>query len=193
MKATRIIWILCFCILGLSSCKKGLSPEGFNAWLQNPDNGLVQDKQMGNYAFRLEYRPLELQAKMAEVEMEDLADYQDFAQFKLKVSNTATQKSIVQSVAHKSGDLQGATNYFAFNFKQDMKLVVDEVEVPCSEFIFERNYNLAPHNAFLIGFELPEGKEKSDLQVIIDSDVLAVGPIKFHFSKKDLQRIPKIK
>ena len=85
---------LCFAL----ACNSGVSPAEYNAYITNPDNGLVPEKQVDYLNFRCEYKPaafmvlnekskLTTQEKTSSSNTELINEAQNFITFYLKISS----------------------------------------------------------------------------------------------------------
>ena len=192
-------------VLFLSSCggKEKLPAEQYYAWIKNPDNGILQKKEIKPYAFSLQYKPaaftylLENQKEKTSAEklQQHLKDNSDMQYFNLRIAS-ADGKANVFDVDNRM-DYNQKLSYFVFDLKQDIYMVDGADTLPCLLYHYERNYDLTPFIDISLAFKQgkavkAEEEETKEKNVIINAGTLGVGVVKFQLTKEDLKRIPEL-
>lgn len=196
MKAFKVF--TCFLmLLSLSNCKQRFSPQEYSLWVTSLDNGLHKKTIVNNFIFDVQYRPLEfivINEKRGKIE--DLKAFQarkdelkGLQYFTFKVSLDNNEDFLKYGIKSEQ-EYYNRLYYYSFAFKDHVKLKVGNKELPCRILHFERSYDLSKERSFIVGFEnIPDSEDK---ELIIDSPVLNIGPVKVTIDKKDLQSVPEI-
>jgi hypothetical protein len=162
-------------------------------WMENTENGLVQDKIIGSYHFSVQYKPLEyITAKRmgdnsskstVQKDEEGMSDLQYYT-LRIGKSNEDPLQGLDPGTRDKLID------YFSFRMQSDIKLIEDVDTLDCVLFHFERNFGLTPYCTFVMGF-VNTGKVTDKTFIYNDSE-LGTGTVKLHFKAKSFKAIPKL-
>ena len=162
------------------------------------ENGLKKIETIGDYEFTIQYKPVDyvalVEGRNLNVSQEDLdqkaeelADFQ-YYNFRIK-TNVATE--LLASNITEEDEYYGRLNYFVGHAQDDLQLYEGNDTIPCSLYLFERNYGLAPYNDIVIGFK--SSNTTDDKTIVFNDRVLGVGPVKFKIKSNDLANIPNLK
>jgi hypothetical protein len=97
---------------------------------------------------------------------------------------------IMSYQANSLGEQQNKIYYFSYTFQEEIYLEKDGKKIPCSLYHFERSYNLSSKRSFMLGFEIPKESRDKESTLVINSNLLNTGPVKFNYLMNDL---PKLK
>jgi hypothetical protein len=178
---------------------KMLSAMDYLRWIENKENGLVKRKDIGEYYFELQYKPLEYVALQAfqeesytaeEIKTEIEAN-KDMQYFTLKIGTV----SGTESPLNKGGDAYSRVEYFSFKIQNCFTLIDGNDTLPCLLSHFERTYELTPYNTFVLAFSNPNPGEEinNDLKFIYNDDVLGTGKANIIIEAENINRVPKLK
>lgn len=187
-------------IISLSSCAPGkMQPEEIVNHIESKSGGLYQEKNIGNYYFSAQYRPisyiLALEVKRGELDKKNIENRRkdmgnmDYINFKIDTRNN--------SMPMLKMGLSDETAYFTrlqyfINGQDRFKLVEGNDTNYCKLYHFEQSYGLAPYNTIVLGFERKNTKRNHDIELIYDDQNLGTGPIILHFNKSDIEDFPEL-
>ncbi len=178
------LWILCYC----TGCGP-IAPEEYRQWVEDPDNGLVQHKEAGDYRYELQYRPLAYSAlqhygpSMQSAELDTYTKENGGLQYlELKLS-PKNGKDLLQFGAQSEEDLQRRAYHFSYRMQERIFLEQQGQRFPCVLYHFERSFDLKPGRTFLLGFAAAPEKTGIDCKVIIEDPFLGSDRLSFHFKQ----------
>jgi len=185
--------------LALIGCGTGsLEPKEYMGWIENIENGLKKTEKIGDYEFSLQYKPIEyvalVESRDVNIEEETLkskvAELKDFQYYNLKIMALGAAELLSANIVEED-EYYGRLNYFVTYAQEDIQLIEANDTLPCSLYLFERNYGLANHNNIVLGFK--SNNKDADKTVIFNDQVLGTGPVRFKINKEDLLEIPSLK
>lgn len=183
--------------------QKKLPPSDYIKWVEAEANGLLMEKNISNYSFRLQLKPSEYIVarefgaenihKVDEFKTRN-AQLDSFCYFNLDISSADKKKSVLSEDLIEQSEYYSRLNYYTSFAQNDIKLYINTDTLSCTLYHFERTYDISPFNTIVLGFKLPcKFKDlNSDIQLIYDDKVLSVGEVKFLISKNKLQNIPQL-
>ncbi|MFN6943664.1 MAG: hypothetical protein ACK4ND_01860 [Cytophagaceae bacterium] len=192
MRASSIL-LLALCLL--ASCQPSkLDPQSYIAYVKNPVEGLVQEREVDNFHFKIQYKPAEF------IALNELAgQLSDKEAFEKKISELDGLDYFELSIRMKGGDfikdlaqskedMSLRQYYFSYDFGKDILLQVMDKFQPCALYHFEKNYSVNGESRFLLAFE--KSKQKADLVLTLKLDALGLENAEFIFKKRDIEKIP---
>ncbi len=188
-----------FALLIIVGCSNSLSPEEYNEWYADPENGLVVKQVSKPFVFEAFYRPAPLLALQnfggkipgpAELEAE-LKELEKFQYFNVRVSTESRQNFLKANIRNQEEYFQRVA-YFSSFAQPDFKLVDGGDTLSCSIYHFERSYGISPYNTILLGFENPHSKPRNK-ELIYEDRILGLAPLTFKIEASALQNLPKLK
>ncbi len=190
-----LILLVLLCI----ACRSDYLPSDIIQYAHNPENGLRVVKQIGNLEFDLLYQTpsyiVASEERSNEISTNTFnsrsAELQDLQYFRLKVGVLDGQGNITTYRVANTDDQQNRLYYLSYRFKEDLMLIQGQDTLRASFCHFERNYDIAPHRNFIIGF--PKTEEVADRQLLINSSELGTGPVKLRITQKAIDGTPDIK
>lgn len=200
MSYEKYIFLCGLSLLVLCCTSRHLEPAAYRKWVQDNENGLLQERQIEDIVFRAQYKPADyvilreykdkLSDSLLKARREELKGMH-YLDLKLSVAGPA--KDILKYGVSTENELYQRMYYFSFGFQDDLYLLDGEKKIPCSLYHFERSYDMAPERTFVLGFAGEEADNGKDLLLVIDSPELGVGTVKLRFSKDNLNSIPELK
>lgn len=196
---------LVLAVLALGSCGRArLSPGEYIAWMQDPENGLVQTHETGDFRITAQFKTpdyilLKEHRKGDAAQIDDSAwaiaagSYAGLCQFTLQL--TGKERGEFLGVAiQEAPEYYERIQYYTDLVVADLALVVAQDTIPCAISLFERTYGAAPFDNLLIGFSgLPASVLQGaagDIELIHTDRVLGIGTLSFKFNALDLQDQP---
>lgn len=208
MKVNRLFYRGIFCLLILTSCggKTITSTEGYLAWLNDVDNGLVASKEAGGITVKVKHLPsnylanqdLSGQKKITKVEADSLINGYD--------KSLTFLMTIGVDGDVKKGDVmyQGVTDYkqykerlYAMNFdiENNISLKIGGKKYTPVLSNLENGYGLTDSRNITLVF-VPEIKEDEsfylgeEIQFTYDDELFDTGINHFTFNRKDINNTP---
>jgi len=200
----KVVLCICLFLMIFSGCKKSsLTPVDYVKWIEDTGNGLRIEKEIGDYTFILQYKPLDyivaMEQKSKEIKSDILSKREKALQgmdyFTLRISYSDKQKKDVMASGITTEDEYfQRSNYYSEDFQDDISLLVGKDTIACGLFNNVRNYGLAPYMDFVIGFETKDYYAPAkDRLFILNDKVYGCGIIKFTISQSDIEKIPSLK
>lgn len=169
-------------------------------WVENPGNSLKKEKTIGDFSYKVFYKPADFIALREAVntgKQEDKEaiqkrsdEIQNFYQFNFDIVSADGKTSVLKHNITSEAEYGARINYFVSHAQQDFKLVQGNDTLPCISYHFERTYGITPKNTILLGFAKPNTLD--DIQLIFTNRLFNTGDIKFQFSKNTLTKIPRL-
>lgn len=197
---SRAIISLIVAFAGLiTGCKPNLlSPVDYKEWVENCDNGLNIQREIGDIKYELQYKPipyiilLENQGKMPEVwrYSERVKELRGMEYYTLKIS-TKTNEDILRFKSHNESEYYSRLEYYADAAQNDISLIRGNDTTECALYHFERNYGLSPWSTIVLGFETKEEKT-GERTIFFHNQVQGTGTVKFALSQEDISELPAL-
>lgn len=179
-----LIWIILFC-----GCEHREKEKIYIDAIESTKGEARIVRQVGDYVLDMQYQPIEYRAfrelgiKPGETSFQQYIDErQGMEYFLLKISRK--DGGDLAEIGGKGAEQQ-MIYYMSFGMQQDIYLETENNKKACDLYHFERSYDLKGGRSFVLGFDSAIGKD-SEVTIVVDSDVLDTGPIKFHFDKKNI-------
>lgn len=177
----------------LSCGSSSLNREKYIRYIENPENGLMVKKNIGDYQFSLLYKPTEyiilkskdslLTTQGMETEKQKYKGMQYYT-FRIMQNKTGEEESSVENNPV-------LTDYLDNYAENDFLLICGKDTLPCLLYHFERSYNAAPYQNILLGFA--ETKDQSLTRTLVFNDkALGTGIVKMSVSNQSIQNIPAL-
>jgi len=203
----NILIYLILLTLTLFSCTPDeLEPMEYVRWVENENNGLKVSRQIGEFIFTVQYKPLEYKILQKlkdpgitydrlEEEKKEIEDMQYFTfTVKVKDSNISPLKYNLEN----DNDYYGRLEYFSFHIQNDFRLIDGKDTLNCLLHHFERTYELTPENTFVLAFRAPQNKSPDEIffedkTFIYEDKILNTGKVNLIIKAENLNQIPNIK
>lgn len=187
-------------ILLSSSCahEKKLDANNYMLWVEDGNNKLLNEKQIGVTKYSLQYKPLDYIA-IRELGIENItknkidsvkSEIFGLQYMNLRISDTKG-RDIERLGVSSNTEYSQRSNYLSFGFQNDIKLVSGNDTLPCTLFHQARNYGIAPFIDFVLGFPNSD-KQLQDLEIIINDNAFGNGSVKFTITSGTLNSIPEL-
>lgn len=192
----RVINLLLLVSLFCSSCwKKKLPAKEYYSYVVNEENNLHKNKSINDFIFDVQFKPVDFiicseyknQLNRA-VYSQRKSELEGMVYFNLKLKNK--NRDLFEINSENVKDVELKRYYYSFDFAKDIYLEQNGNVIPCGLFHLERSYDLNGFKMFQLAF--PVKTVSNDLTLVIDSRILALGPVKVNFKKKDISNIPSI-
>lgn len=189
----------CLCAMVLFGCSRApLDVRDYISWVEDAANGIRVEETIGDYSFLLQYKPHEyislMEHRKGEISARELnetvAEIQDLQYYNFRIGSNSG-KALLSSGIQAENEYYSRLNYFVSHAQHDIYLVEAQDTLPCSLYLFERNYGLAGHNNIVLGFK--RSYRASDKLFVYEDQVLGTGPVKLKIEKESLANIPPLK
>ena len=183
------------------SCKRALPHEELLAYLNNPENGLVQEKQISGVKLDLRYKPYDLYLEqhlqsipdsLREKERSGLAQmYKDnlYLQLSLGYNGQEIISSFVNTPMHTA-----MVNRLAFGMREFVVLTTENRDtLLLKDFTYIPTYGLAQNNKILFVFENKNTEDSDYLKFQLKEMGLNTGQVNFKIKSKDIKTTPSLK
>lgn len=188
-------------LLQVKTCKErevlSLDTADYITWIENPDNGLVVNKDMNGLVFSLQYKPYEYEVMLQEKralqgdEMHAIIDsISDMQYYTFRIA-TESGTDVQRYLAHDDQEYYARLEYFSLQMQNDIALIDGNDTLPCLMFHYERTYGIDPRATFVMAFN---AKQKStDSKTLLFTDrVFGSGPVLLTIESSSLQQIPQL-
>src|SRR3954471_7951859 len=207
IKSIKTIYLFCLTIVLFIAYGCGqndkLLPKEYEAWVENPKNGLCVERKMNPLSFSIQYKPLEYivikEEKSNSIMQSKINSRSNVLKkmqyFGLRIK-TAEGGDILAVNSPAEQEYLQRQNYLMNDFQNDIQLVDGKDTLACALFQAVGNYGLAPYIDFMMGFETKDSIPKhilNDKEVIVDDRVFGNGILKFIIKKEDINNTPEIK
>lgn len=177
----------------LAGCTSNqLDDSAYRKWVENPDNGLIVRKEIGQFAYELFYKPLPYQLLQANEDIENSKEHESTQHYTLKIEALSGQ-DVLKSGARDDAEYNNRLFYLADYIQQDLSLIEGGDTLPCLFAHYERNYGLAPYAKVTLAFEAKEQSNQQEKTIRFNDPVFGAGPIQFNYPTTVLNNIPNLK
>lgn len=209
---SRYAYILLFIISStfleffFSACShsKCSIPE-YLKYIDNPDNGLIQRKQIGVFDLSCEFKPVEYVVIKdwykengvlpVQISKDEFIKNEGIDNFYLKIESTSG-KDILKEGIQSEGEYFTRLEYFTRVVQNDLLLIKGQDTIACEYCLFERSFEFSKASTLVFGFKsgnqnLTQSKE--NMRICFDDQVLGIGPVLFQIEQKNISAIPILK
>lgn len=179
-------------IILLTSCSSDLSKQEYVNWVQDPDNGLIIRKEIGDFAFELFYKPISFQVLQAWEDLSSLDEYKDTQHYTFKIESLKGL-DVLKDGALDDMEYNNRLFYLSDYIQKDFRLIEAGDTLPCLFAHYERSYGLAPFAKVTLAFPATPESEKLEKVIQFNDPVFGAGKMNFNYSKSVLENIPNLK
>ncbi len=194
----RSIYLSVFLGIMLYGCgtPEFLTKEELQAYVMEPEHGLVQEKKVGSLKLQVIYRPTDLLVAQEMNLEQDTAQvktlrkkYEKYAYFILKLS--AQNKDALHQ--NKSfSEFSDLLQTLAYRMNDYVELTSSEQDtIPVGDYTYPRMYGYAT-SSLLFAFSKKEFENDEWIQFNLKEFGLGSGIHKFRFNKEDIERVPAL-
>jgi hypothetical protein len=137
-----------------------LAPKDYVQWNENPENGMIIEKTIGDFSFSSFYETPEYLAlkefgdtQFTKKEYEEkLMEYDGMEYFSFRIQSLSNTEELLKVGIKSDDEYYARIEYFSFKMQKDFKMIEGNDTLDCKLFHFERVYGLAPKATFIMGF-----------------------------------------
>lgn len=194
----RYVVLISFALWLVSCSTPSLDPVEYAHWIEDESNGLKVSKELDDFEFELQYRPIEyvsvIESRGEPITDQALKVYQTdrsgLQYYNLKITSKVSAEMLKTGI-YSEEEYRSRLYYFTGPAQYDISLVQGQDTLPCLLFHFERNYGIAPYNNIVLAFENSITNE--DRQFLFFDQVLGVGTVKLTIARESIDGIPALK
>ena len=173
------------------------TPEELTAYAQDPQHGLVQEKQVGAVRMQVQYRPTDLLVAQELSESPDAeqvkalrAKYGRYAYFILSFSQD-NQEALYQRADY--GQFSETLQNLAFRMNRFTQLTTERQDtIPLVDFAYPRLYGHGSSTQVMLVFDRTKIPDNDWVQLTVEDVGLGTGRQHFRFDNKQLHNAPSI-
>ena len=190
-------YLMCFCtIIFFTGCKYQLSEEELIKYINDPENGLVQIKEVNQVKYEIIYKPASLllhkdnsinNDSMLKRKKEEYEKYQYFV-----LSLSAAGEDVLYGGSGGFQNFSENLQKFSFALNQYVQMQTSAGDaLYLADYYMPNLYGMAKSTQILLAFEKPK-KETEELEIIIEELGLGTGRQKFIFRRDDIEAVPEL-
>ncbi len=197
----KVISISLVIMICLCSCSRSLDRQGYVRYVTDEKNGLRKTIAVGEWLYSIQYKPyeyillLESDAdKNSEGVGERKAMLKGTAWFNISLKVAKGTTSPMRYNVASQYEYEQRLNYFLNEAKQQIRLIYGKDTVYPFAYHFENNYNLAPIETMVVGFELPGkiDRPEEDMWLSYNDQFFKNGIIKAKYTEEVLNSVPTL-
>jgi hypothetical protein len=178
-----------------------LDPLEYVKWVSNEQNGVSKSKTIDEVKYLLQYKPHDYLACMelkkdtvnkSEVEKKE-QEFKGMLYFDFKIHIPNGSAEFLKYNISSTTEYQQRVTYCSFSMQYDISIVQNKDTIPCTMYLFERAFDVAPEGTFLLGFDEAALDVNKEMTFVFSDRLFKKGAIKFTFAPKVLNNIPKLK
>lgn len=168
--------------------------DEYIAFMSAKDSPFKRERVVGEYQFEIQWHPNEYRAlqkfgqKAHPDSVEAFCKAQLGMQYYLLKLGAKNGGSLTRHNTGSGAEQQSRVYYMSFDMQHDIYMEWEGERIPCSIFQFERGYDLAPHDRFLLGFAT---KHEMPGTIVVDVPFLDTGPVKLNFEGGSFPQLSK--
>lgn len=182
-----------------SGCSRTVNQDKFLEYVNNPDKGLLHEREINGVQLNIAYKPTALVAhnelwhndSLTETDIHStLERYAPYHYFQVSISQGGKEILSHASDKQKFGML---VNQFAFGMGEDAFLITAEQDtLPLVDFIYPRYFGMAPSTDILFAFKREENPTEQ-LRFELGDFGMSTGSTRYKFDTKDINKSNSIR
>lgn len=198
MEKMKLLSIVIFSLVILISCKKSeYSPAEFVEWVEDKNNGLLQDQDRKEYRYSFLLKPKEylvLKSMKAndlsgDLFLKALEDYENLNYASLWIESNNGQPILKRQAASDNNEL---AMYYSFGLQKDLFLLEGNDTLKCVYAHQVQDGGISNRLHFLLAFEQSRNKEIKSKTFLYRHSIANEENILFTFDMQDFSKVPKI-
>jgi hypothetical protein len=197
-----LIYLMLFGCLYLGGCRPSiLEPLKYVSWVENEKNGLKAKKEIGDFVYTLQYKPLPYIALMEKRDPQVKTEYVQKRvkelrgmQYYTLTITSKDKKEVLASHIDSENEYYDRLQYLVDGAQDDISLIEAGDTLPCRLYHFERDYGITPNAKILLGFEEATGeKAKEDRTIYFNERILGSGRMFLAINASSISKLPQLK
>ena len=179
-----------------------LNAADYISWCENKENGLIAERQLGNFSFSTFYKTIPYQALKESMSIDSLTEkefnktvkeYGDMQYFSFRITDIKGNQELLKANLKSESEYYARIEYLSFKMQDNFKLIEGKDTLKCSMYHFERVYGLAPYATFVLGFPRSKDSDVSSKSLVYEDNLFNSGFIYLNIDKEVLTHLPKLK
>jgi hypothetical protein len=176
-----------------------LTSMDYIRWVENEENGLKILKDVGEFTFSLQYKPLDYITLMnvspgttvTQQRMDSArSQISDMEYYTFSIKVNGFNDELLKYNIKDMKEYYYRVEYFSFIMQQNISMLSGKDTIPCALYHFERSYGISPEAKMVLGF--PNMPVSNDRVFICNDEVLGTGTIKLTIEKENIIHIPNL-
>ena len=175
-----------------------LPASEFEAWVANPDNDLMKDKEMNDLDFKICYMPREKLAinelkgdGYTEAQFRDACKhYNGMSYFNFRIGLTKGSGELLKYELASAQQYNDRIDYMAFRMQKNIFLVQGRDTLYPGLYHFERIFEVAPFATVMLAFDNQKFKPEEGFTIVYDDQLFHKGYIKYNYGPDQLIDLP---
>ncbi|MFN3402660.1 MAG: hypothetical protein ACK40G_01105 [Cytophagaceae bacterium] len=200
---------LLFILILFSSCKSDFTSEKqMHAWINNPENGIIKSKTIGDLSYTIKYLPPEFLAfnelkrseKTSQAYIDSLILYYNGSLtflLTIEVKDAPNGNSPLTMNINNYAEYKDRIEKLNFELDDFLTLVVNEKNFKPLVWTLENTYNIGnKSNLFIVFGDNVNGENllnNQNLELVFNDELFMTGINKFNFDTEKMKNIPSIK
>jgi hypothetical protein len=195
------IWAIVLGLLTACRPQEPVDVPGLQAYVQNPENGLIQTQEVKGLRVSVSYRPADLliaqelgtqasQDTMSAEKLGALRKKYDNLYFILTLSQEGRE---VLSPAKGFGDFSEMLQVLSFRMGEYVLLKTERDTLMLGDYLFERTYGMGSGNSMLFAFTKEALRPEAEwMEFQVNEFGMGTGNLRFRFRLKDIKNAPLV-
>lgn len=183
----------------LSACQTKYTESELKTYIKNPENGLIQHKQINNVNYQITYKPASLLLKQELKNIKPLPElvdslknkYSKYYYFTLHAQ--VNNQEILSDKMNDKAEFAQAIYQLSFNMNEKVFLVNQSKDtLALVDYVYPRMYGMIPQTTMLFVFDKKEHDNSEQLTLYLNEFGLNTGNTSFKFLIENLNKIPEL-
>ncbi|MDJ1501170.1 hypothetical protein [Xanthocytophaga agilis] len=185
----------------MTGCKNNaVSEMEFKAYINNPENGLIQKKEIEGTQVSLTFIPGEI---FLQQELQNHSDWSSIAVDSIRtiyanrlcfaLDLSKDNREIEASFINNRNAYNQVLQYLNREIGEQIKLIMPSDTLPVTGSVYPRMFNTTNHSRIILIFDTRKVKLDEDFKIEITDSQLGLGVVSFPFKMDNLKAIPSLK
>jgi hypothetical protein len=187
-------------ILFLAGCKNKLDKNGLAAYIQDSDNGLRQDREIGDFKITLTYKPTDLLIEQDDPKVNNdpalrekkRKQYDQYNYFILNMS--LGDKDLLYKGSSSKEQFSTSLNRLNFELADYIYATSNQKDtLSLADYYVPNLYGMGGITQILLVFPKQRNQTPGNIEVTIKEMGFGIGTQKFQFKQDDLEKVSGLK
>jgi hypothetical protein len=166
------------------SCRTDMTKQEMLVYIDNPDNGLTQIKEVGSYRMKLSYRPTQMLFNNRENYNEKLKH------FVFTISDNGEE--VLSRFANERGVFNKLSDQLNFHMTDKIGLRVKGRNFKAYTCYHQATYGMTNETRFLLSFKKEHFTYGDEITIVLDEFGLNIGKQNFEFNNNKIKELSNI-
>lgn len=198
----RIFVLVMVAALASCSTSTSLPPAGLLAYVDDPANGCILERTIGQMQFSAKYEPVDykivkdlanIDSALTNASYNALSkNVKGYCYFIFKLA-AANGKHPFKQLARSEQDYAKVFKYTQTLMQNDFYIESGNKKIPCALYHMEGDYNILNYSLISLAFDASGIQSGSDITLVYNDQLFQNGPVKFTYSNELLTHLPTVK